>query len=243
MPPSARPASPDESPRPDPSLPEPEPTTAAEVRALSPAPGPDWPSVAPLGDQEMTVEETADGSERITWTPPDDDAEHLALIAAPAGGTLEPRADGSVVVRGPDGAAVSAIAPLTTGAYAVRAPDLLALTDTAMGLTDLKAGSGPAGITLWIGRTALSSATWGEREGGRSLAVVPTEWARAAGEAGQVLLWAQVVEQVPEADSNTMRDQLTCHLLGALDKTAWNIEPWRPDVGLLATLAAECNPV
>ncbi len=39
-----------------------------------------------------------------------------------------------------------------------------------------------------------------------------------------------------------MHDQLTCHALGAPDKETWNLEPWRPDVGLLAVLAAACNP-
>ena len=32
------------------------------------------------------------------------------------------------------------------------------------------------------------------------------------------------------------------HALGAPDKDSWNLEPWRPDVGLLATLTARCNP-
>jgi hypothetical protein len=39
-----------------------------------------------------------------------------------------------------------------------------------------------------------------------------------------------------------MRDQLACHALGAPDKATWNLEPWRPDVGLLLIMAAGCNP-
>jgi hypothetical protein len=39
-----------------------------------------------------------------------------------------------------------------------------------------------------------------------------------------------------------MHDQLVCHGIGAPDKATWNLEPWRPDVGLLAVLAAGCNP-
>ncbi|MBC7292192.1 MAG: DUF2599 domain-containing protein, partial [Actinotalea sp.] len=45
-----------------------------------------------------------------------------------------------------------------------------------------------------------------------------------------------------DATGPGMRDQLECHALGAPDKESWNLEPWRPDVGLLATLAARCNP-
>uniref|UniRef100_UPI002028F971 DUF2599 domain-containing protein n=1 Tax=Actinotalea sp. C106 TaxID=2908644 RepID=UPI002028F971 len=79
-------------------------------------------------------------------------------------------------------------------------------------------------------------------EGGRSLAVVPTAWARQAGSAGVEAVWAEVAALGEEASGNQMRDQLTCHALGAPDKASWNLEPWRPDVGLLETLAALCNP-
>jgi hypothetical protein len=104
-----------------------------------------------------------------------------------------------------------------------------------------------AGAETWVvvaslGTQAVRSTDWGEREGGRSLAVDATAWARAAGQAGQDLVWAQVVAAEPEADTTTMRDQLVCHAVGAPDKPTWNLEPWRPDVGLLATMAARCNP-
>ncbi|MCO7275335.1 MULTISPECIES: DUF2599 domain-containing protein [Cellulosimicrobium] len=97
-------------------------------------------------------------------------------------------------------------------------------------------------VVVTLGTQAVRSTDWGEREGGRSLAVDPTAWARAAGQAGQELVWAQVVAAEPEADTPTMHDQLVCHAVGAPDKATWNLEPWRPDVGLLATMAARCNP-
>jgi hypothetical protein len=34
-----------------------------------------------------------------------------------------------------------------------------------------------------------------------------------------------------------------CHAVGAPDKSTWNLEPWRPDVGLILTATAQCNPV
>ena len=51
-----------------------------------------------------------------------------------------------------------------------------------------------------------------------------------------------VVALAPDADTNGMNDQFLCHALGAADKATWNLEPWRPDVGEMATLAARCNP-
>ncbi|MBE9924495.1 DUF2599 domain-containing protein [Cellulosimicrobium cellulans] len=97
-------------------------------------------------------------------------------------------------------------------------------------------------VVVPLGTRAVRSTDWGEREGGRSLAVDPTAWARGAGQAGQELVWAQVVAAEPEADTPTMHDQLLCHAVGAPDKATWNLEPWRPDVGLLATMSARCNP-
>ncbi|MFF2269158.1 DUF2599 domain-containing protein [Cellulosimicrobium cellulans] len=106
-------------------------------------------------------------------------------------------------------------------------------------------GDGPVApwdVVVPLGTRAVRTTDWGEREGGRSLAVDPTAWARAAGQAGQELVWAQVVAAEPEVDTPTMHDQLVCHAVGAPDKATWNLEPWRPDVGLLATMAARCNP-
>jgi hypothetical protein len=93
---------------------------------------------------------------------------------------------------------------------------------------------------------ALISATWSDTnqaEGGRSLAVVPAAWVRDSfSEAALTQLWAEVIAAQPDADTPGMYDQLVCHALGAPHKASWNIEPWRPDVGLPAVIAAACNP-
>ncbi len=122
-------------------------------------------------------------------------------------------------------------------------------TDDAAGAPagDADGTGTPDAATAWdvvvpLGTRAVRSTDWGEREGGRSLAVDPTAWARSAGQAGRELVWAQVVAAEPEADTPTMHDQLVCHAVGAPDKATWNLEPWRPDVGLLATMSARCNP-
>lgn len=39
-----------------------------------------------------------------------------------------------------------------------------------------------------------------------------------------------------------MGDQYWCHTTFARSKDNWNLEPWRPDVGYLATVLAQCNP-
>ncbi|WP_147572566.1 DUF2599 domain-containing protein, partial [Cellulomonas massiliensis] len=96
---------------------------------------------------------------------------------------------------------------------------------------------------LWFAGTAVEDAAWGEREGGRSLAVTPSAWARRGSDAARALVRRQLVAAEPDAGSATMLDQLRCHEIGAPDKATWNLEPWRPDVGLAATIRALCNPV
>ena len=128
----------------------------------------------------------------------------------------------------------------------------------------MQPGTGPQGLEVGRATRALGPGRWTERaaallldgaavvlfawlgrgahEGGRSLAVDPTPWARLSGMVGEATAWAQLVASEPEAGSRTMRDQFDCHALGATDKATWNLEPWRPDVGFLATAAARCNP-
>ncbi|MCL1898320.1 MAG: DUF2599 domain-containing protein, partial [Micrococcales bacterium] len=111
----------------------------------------------------------------------------------------------------------------------------------------------PTASAASTNQPALVSANWAERgdEGGRTLMVVPAPWVRQAMRGGQLelgqaaleQLWAELVAAEPQADLPTMHNQLTCHGLGAPDKSSWNLEPWRPDVGLAATILARCNPV
>ncbi|MCX7537857.1 DUF2599 domain-containing protein [Corynebacterium sp. P5875] len=42
--------------------------------------------------------------------------------------------------------------------------------------------------------------------------------------------------------TNSMKNQLSCHVSNAPGKDPWNLESWRPDVGYSATVQAACNP-
>jgi hypothetical protein len=181
----------------------------------------------------LDVEATEDATV-LTLDPGDPAASFDVLLAPPAGATLVPQDDDSVVVLADDGTFLGGLGRPTVGPGAPPTQ----LTTLPDGVVRLGV-SGP--VTTQVGAHALAGAEWGQREGGRSLAVEPTPWARSAGQAGEVGTWTELLAAVPEADSQTMRDQLTCHALGAPDKRTWNLEPWRPDVGLLMTLAASCN--
>ncbi|MET4225308.1 DUF2599 domain-containing protein [Oerskovia enterophila] len=179
-------------------------------------------------------------------------------LVSPADGSLLRNGDGSISVLDAAGTPLGGLsAPEATepsgstlrAGVVVVAPTRAEVRVKAAGVTP----SGTAGttasappddvtVTTWLGAQGVRSATWGNREGGRSLAVDPTPWARQSGLVGEETAWAQLVASEPEADSSTMRDQFDCHALGATDKKTWNLEPWRPDVGFLATVAARCNP-
>ncbi len=199
-----------------------------------------------VGDRTV-LHALAEGGGTVTATP-DGDVTVLTVdggppgtpvavaLAAPTGASVDVQDDGSFLVLAADGTFLGGAArPVTVdGAARVR------VTGTDDGV--LRAAADDGDVQLRVAGSALAGAAWGEREGGRSLAVSPTAWARTAGQAGEAGVWVELVAAVPEADTPVMRDQLTCHVLGAPDKETWNLEPWRPDVGLLGILAAACNP-
>ena len=190
------------------------------------APGIQVSSDAGAGTATLTVDPAALDDQAPGFVAPPE----IALTSA---GTFETHPDGSVTVRGGD-------APVG-GLDAPHGARLVAVDDTRL---ELRAAGDAAAedAVITLGTSAVAGTDWGEREGGRSLAVTPTDWTRAAGQAGIDLAWSELVAADPEVDTPTMHDQLECHAIGAPDKATWNLEPWRPDVGLLAVMAARCNP-
>lgn len=190
----------------------------------------------------VTVTPDADGAVALdlTFTP----GSAVATIMVDGPGSLATTADRTLqVLDGESGAAAASTAPEVTAGD--RATPRVHVPDPARAEVALVAPAGDptsGTVRFLLGDRALESADWGEREGGRSLAVVPSPWARAGGDAVLALLWSEIVEAAPEADNQSVRDQLTCHAVGAPDKARWNLEPWRPDVGLVSVLAARCNP-
>lgn len=220
----------------------PESTTAAQIRLTGTYIGLADLFLDSSSAGEVPWEHRADGSVVMTFPPatPDGTGPATALLAAPSGGAFLIQTDQTVIVLGEDGTAIAGITPAPEIGLSVTERDLLAVVPPVSSLP----GEDPTTqVSLWIADRAIASAGWSEREGGRSLAVVPTDWTRAGGEAARQLASMQLAAAEPEADTATMLDQLTCHMLGTPDKASWNLEPWRPDVGLLAVLTAQCNPV
>jgi Protein of unknown function (DUF2599) len=212
-----------------------------------------------IAAREAVVVEAGDtpGLQQVALSLAPGDSADLTLSSA---GALDVDSDGSITVLDGNGTPVAAVGPPAPPSGTEDDGPRIEVTDTdttharievddpirpaqGSGATGKAAPTGPLQVTFVVGTEAIESATWGENEGGRSLAVDPTNWARHAGQAGVDLIRTQLVAAEPDAGSSTMGDQLVCHAVGAPDKATWNLEPWRPDVGLILTATAQCNPV
>lgn len=193
--------------------------------------GPAAGSLLPVAGAAVQVVDQMDGSVLLTLDGPPG---VLAWAAPPQGGRAEVQADGSVTLHDEAGTVAAAVdAPVAADGSRGRwraQGEVLAL-------------EGPTGaVSFVVGSAALEGATWGDAEGGRSLAVVPAGWVRRGSLAAQHALASQLAGAEPEAASASMQAQLWCHVLGAPDKASWNIEPWRPEVSTTTMLTTRCNP-
>ncbi|WP_307861414.1 DUF2599 domain-containing protein [Cellulomonas wangleii] len=194
-------------------------------------PGHDAGSLLPVDGGDLQVVDQGDGSVAVTVQGAPGT---LAWVAPPSGGRGEVQSDGSLTLHDEAGTVVAALAaPVAAdGTRAAWRPS-----------GDVVALDGPTGSASFVvGTVPLEGATWGENEGGRSLAVVPRPWVRDGGLAAQQALASQLSATEPEAASPSMQAQLWCHVLGARDKASWNLEPWRPEVPTTTLLATRCNP-
>ncbi|MEH0109684.1 DUF2599 domain-containing protein [Tersicoccus sp. MR15.9] len=105
----------------------------------------------------------------------------------------------------------------------------------------------------YFGFDLIKSATWRWHSGdGWTLEVTPTSWARwnAGGYLPGVYGWDELYSKYRNRGLNRnlagMRDQYICHqqivALRAPNKPTWNLDEWRPSVGYLQTVNAQCNP-
>jgi len=95
----------------------------------------------------------------------------------------------------------------------------------------------------------VDHARWQTTSQGYRLIVTPTGYGRlhARGRPGRALDQAMADARptplhIGATVRRSLRDQLLCHADFAVLKPTWNLETWRPDVGLARTIAALCNP-
>ena len=132
------------------------------------------------------------------------------------------------------------------------------------GLGGVLAGPVGAGVGGWLGGCGSSpwtnpfdyiqSVQWTVAEEnppqpcptGLRLLITPTSWGRFSYPGIEPLAWHEVVNLAgTQADTPTMHDQFDCHWyfvrLAAPRKPTWDIETWRPDLGLVGFEQNSCN--
>lgn len=156
--------------------------------------------------------------------------------------SVDVQLDGSLAVLVGNDFAVGASRPVAADGAALSwlaavGDDGVTLSVEAPDGADLSGGVGAV-----VGVGAVDSVSWFQREGGESLAVVPSAWGRAGGLTVAAYGWGDVLAQDAGADVPGMEKQFACHAMGAPGKDSWNLEPWRPDVSLAEFVIARCNP-
>lgn len=149
-------------------------------------------------------------------------------VVGPTSPTAEPTAHPSVASRSTAGGA-------TTPVPGPAAPSTDPASDEAS-----RTGAPP---TPCESEALIEQAGWIELDGRPSLEVEPTEALRRCGPHGaSEQAWHDVLELIPDADTDGMREQFACHVLFAPTKDVWHLEPWRPVVDGPQLLTARCNP-
>lgn len=93
------------------------------------------------------------------------------------------------------------------------------------------------------GRRYIAQVTTHEEAEGLVYQVRPTRAGRAASRDELDIAWKQAVRKgVP--DRRGLRQQFLCHPLSVVARTkpTWDLETYRPTVGLVRTMLAGCNP-
>ncbi|MGZ4521732.1 MAG: DUF2599 domain-containing protein [Mycobacteriaceae bacterium] len=107
--------------------------------------------------------------------------------------------------------------------------------------------STPLATTTVAAPPFIDHVAWTSDSKGRMLRVYPTASGRTAtGDAALGQAWQEVLRAAPTSATASMADQFRCHWEFARivepNKTSWNLEAWRLDVGYAATVQAACNP-
>ncbi|MER6571340.1 DUF2599 domain-containing protein [Streptomyces sp. NPDC001093] len=205
-------------------------------------------AVQPL-DQSVRLETVVrDGTAPTRYTYP---------VSLPAGATMAVQDDGSVLISGTDGTSLGAFAaPWAKDAngkdiptrYEVQGDSLVQVIDHTT-TADI---AYPVVADPWLWRDLIHSASWTYHSGyGWTLKVQPTDWQRfwngyAPAQAGWNELYAKYRNHGLDTNLGSMKNQYICHVLivswYSPNKATWDLDEWRPDVGLTDTINHKCNP-
>lgn len=183
----------------------------------------------------------------LVLSGPDAPSRYDFPVTVPAGAQLRIAEDGGAVIVAADGMVVAGFAPpWAKGAdgaaietrYEVSGTTLTQVIEHAAATTAYPAVADP---WLWI--DLVKSVTRVSSPSGIIYQVVPTAYGRFMPEIAIPSGWNEAVKKgVPNRQG--LKEQYYCHPLSyvARAKSSWNLDTWRPTVGLARTMTALCNP-
>jgi Protein of unknown function (DUF2599) len=95
----------------------------------------------------------------------------------------------------------------------------------------------------------VATSRWEQEPAGFRLYVQPTGYGRRHAHQAPRRTFDEALTSAGKAPlklsastRQSLFNQLRCHTVFARRKPTWNLETWRPDVGYLKTVLAQCNP-
>jgi hypothetical protein len=147
------------------------------------------------------------------------------------------------------GLVVGRIAGLISGWSMIPAPDLItsAQSDTRMadahepdnaGKPDSNRSTSPEQRRRYVAKVSVV-----REASGLTYRVTPTRQGRLVSDTAMKAMWRQAV-RLGVPNQRNLRQQFRCHPLSMIArfKPSWDLELWRPRVGLRNTMLAGCNP-
>lgn len=189
----------------------------------------------------------------------DSPTEYSYSVSLPVGGKIVKSEDGGILVFSKDGSLIGGFAaPWAVDADGKKIPTHYDIRDNSVVQVVEHLGNNthyPVVADPWLWKDLIYSWSWTRDSIGNRLLVYPTTWARMqlSGYYVGVAGWNELYSKNPRGSysgqnlsvsTNSMKNQYICHQMTLLPafKSSWNLEQYRPDVGLTRTIASACNP-
>ena len=168
-------------------------------------------------------------------------------VTLPGGGHVELVPDGSAIVLDNDGQiTATASAPWAKDANGKIVPTYFSTDGSTLTQHVKHQTAGvvyPVTADPWWAPARVDHVTWVNTKWGRSLHVYMTWYGYTTSFLVPGTAFDEVMQKAHIGWSGSMYNQFVCHAdLAPPWKESWNLDTWRPDVGLWQTLLKKCNP-
>jgi hypothetical protein len=137
------------------------------------------------------------------------------------------------------------MAPITRGFHGRRpAASGVAALAVLAAVAGAWSGAGEPALATSSCGAQIASAVWHREPQGLRIIITPTRCGRRTAAQTPHAAFDEAIRRGGRGapDRGSLYWQFVCHANLAQTKATWNLEAWRPDVGLIGTIMAGCNP-